>query len=100
VPSRSRIQCCLRGDDFADPLPTQRQSAEGVRRVRQYLLKAGAKFKSDNAFSLELEGGSRVLALPGSDDSGIRGLSINGVLVLDEAARVSDELFNASLQWS
>jgi hypothetical protein len=77
--------------------PTQGQSAEGVRRVRQYLLKAGAKFKSDNAFSLELEGGSRVLALPGSDDSGIRGLSINGVLVLDEAARVSDELFNASL---
>ena len=77
--------------------PTQRQSAEGVRRVRQYLLKAGAKFKSDNAFSLELESGSRVLALPGSDDSSIRGLSINGVLVLDEAARVSDELFNASL---
>ena len=38
-----------------------------------------------------------MLALPGSDDSGIRGLSINGVLVLDEAARVSDALFNASL---
>lgn len=77
--------------------PTQRQSAEGVRRVRQYLMKAGAKFRSDNAFSLEIESGSRVLALPGSDDSGIRGLSINGVLVLDEAARVSDELFNAAM---
>lgn len=77
--------------------PTQRQSAEGVRRVRHFLMKAGAKFISDNAFSLELDNGSRVLALPGSDDSGIRGLSINGVLVLDEAARESDELFNACL---
>ena len=77
--------------------PTQRQSAEGVRRVRQCLVKSNVKLKSDNAFSLELENGSRVLALPGASDDGIRGLSISGCLVFDEAARVSTDLFHAAL---
>jgi hypothetical protein len=49
--------------------PAQRQSAEAVRRVREILLKVGAKLVSDNVFALELDNGSRVLALPGSDDS-------------------------------
>ena len=48
--------------------PAQRQSAEAVRRVREILLKVGAKLVSDNVFALELDNGSRVLALPGSDD--------------------------------
>jgi hypothetical protein len=49
--------------------PAQRQSAEAVRRVREALVKAGAKFRSENVYGLELDNGSRVLALPGSDDS-------------------------------
>ena len=52
--------------------PAQRQSAEAVHRVREILLKVGAKLVSDNVFALELDNGSRVLALPGSDNS-IRG---------------------------
>lgn len=75
--------------------PTQRQSQEGVRRTRKHLVKGGAKLKSDNTFSLEVENGSRALALPGSSDEGIRGLSINGILCLDEAARISDDLYEA-----
>ena len=34
--------------------------------------------------------GSRVLALPGSDDS-IRGLTVDGWIVADEAARLADD---------
>ena len=67
--------------------PAQRQSAEAVRRVRDILLKVGAKLVSDNVYALELDNGSRVLALPGSDDS-IRGLTVDAWIVADEAARL------------
>jgi hypothetical protein len=59
-------------------------------------VKAGAKLQSDNAFSLVLPSGSRVLGLPGSDDASIRGLSVEGLLVEDESARCSDALFEAA----
>jgi Terminase large subunit, T4likevirus-type, N-terminal len=74
--------------------PAQRQSAEAVRRVKDRLIKAGAKLKSDNVYGLELENGARVLALPGSDDS-IRGLTVDGWIVADEAARLTDDLIAA-----
>jgi hypothetical protein len=74
--------------------PAQRQSAEAVRKVREILTKTGAKLTSDNVYGLELENGSRVLALPGSDDS-IRGLTVDAWIVADEAARLSDELIAA-----
>ena len=74
--------------------PAQRQSAEAVRRVREALLAAGAKLKSDNVYGLELDNGARVLALPGTDDS-IRGLTVDGWIVADEAARLPEQLFAA-----
>jgi Terminase large subunit, T4likevirus-type, N-terminal len=74
--------------------PTQRQSVEAVRKVRDTLLKAGAKLVSDNGYGLELENGSRVLALPGSDDS-VRGLTVNAYIIADEAARLTPELIAA-----
>ena len=74
--------------------PAQRQSAEAVRRVREALLKAGQKLQSDNVYGLELGNGSRVLALPGSDDS-IRGLTVDGWIVADEAARLPEDLIAA-----
>jgi hypothetical protein len=74
--------------------PAQRQSAEAVRRVRECLIKVGAELKSDNVYGLELKNGSRVLALPGSDDS-IRGLTVDGWIVADEAARLSEDLIAA-----
>ena len=74
--------------------PAQRQSAEAVRRVRGALIKAGAELESDNVFALELKNGSRVLALPGSDDS-IRGLTVDGWIVADEAARLPNALIAA-----
>lgn len=74
--------------------PAQRQSAEAVRRVREILMKVDAKLVSDNVYALELDNGSRVLALPGTDDS-IRGLTVDGWIVADEAARLTDELISA-----
>jgi hypothetical protein len=74
--------------------PAQRQSAEAVRRVREALIKAGSELVSDNVFGLELKNGSRVLALPGSDNS-IRGLTVDGWIVADEAARLPSDLIAA-----
>jgi hypothetical protein len=74
--------------------PAQRQSAEAVRRVREALIKAGTELESDNVYGLELQNGSRVLALPGSDDS-IRGLTVDGWIVADEAARLSEDIIAA-----
>ena len=74
--------------------PSLRQSAEAVRRVKESLLKAGCKLKTDNVYGIELDNGSRVLALPGNDDS-IRGLTVDGWIIADEAARLSEELIAA-----
>jgi hypothetical protein len=65
-----------------------------VRRVRECLIKVAAELESDNVYGLDLKNGSRVLALPGSDDS-IRGLTVNGWIVADEAARLGKDLIAA-----
>jgi len=74
--------------------PAQRQSREAVRRVKDVLLRTGTALKVDNVYELELDNGARVLALPGSDDS-IRGLTVDGWIVADEAARLTDDLIAA-----
>jgi hypothetical protein len=74
--------------------PAQRQSKEAVRRVRECLIDVGAELKSDNIYELELRNGSRVLALPSTDDS-IRGLTVDGWIVADEAARLTNDLISA-----
>jgi hypothetical protein len=74
--------------------PAQRQSAEAVRRVREVILKSGAKLTSDHVYGLELENSARVLALPGSDDS-VRGLTVDAWIVADECARLSADLISA-----
>ena len=76
--------------------PTVRQSSEAIRTIKQFLIMAGHKLAVDNTFSLELDNGSRVLAMPGSSDASIRGYSVSGCLLLDEAARVTDDLYAAA----
>src|SRR5215510_9257668 len=74
--------------------PAHRQSAEAVRRVREAVIKAGSELEVNNVYGLELTNGSRVLALPGSDDS-IRGLTVDAWIVADEAARLPNDLIAA-----
>src|SRR5215831_2984843 len=74
--------------------PTQNQSAEALRKVRDMVLTAGAELKTDNVRKLELANGARVLALADTEDS-IRGLTVDGYIVADEAARVKPSLMAA-----
>jgi hypothetical protein len=63
-------------------------------RSKAILVEVGAKLKTDNVYALELDNGTRVLALPGSDDS-IRGLTVDGWIVADEAARLRESMIAA-----
>ena len=74
--------------------PSQNQSAEALRKVREMVLKAGAKLTTDNVFRLELANGSRVLALPGTQES-IRGLTVDAWIVADEAAQLDPAIMAA-----
>jgi len=74
--------------------PTQPQSGEVLRKVRAMVNKAGLALTTDNTYRVELANGSRVLALPGTEDS-IRGLTVDGWVVVDEAARVDPGMMAA-----
>ena len=69
--------------------PSLRQGEEMLRRIRDNLIAGGAKLVTDKAQIIELDNGARVLALPENDDS-IRGLTVDGWIVVDEAARVGE----------
>ena len=79
------------GDRLSGAAAKRRSGAPGEGRSDRRL---GRKLKVDNVYGIELENGARVLALPGSDDS-IRGLTVDGWIVADEAARLSDDLIAA-----
>lgn len=76
--------------------PTERQSMELLRKSMDVYKGLGHTVPADaeNKLSLELANGSRVVALPGKEGT-IRGFSAVDLLIVDEAARVPDDLYNA-----
>ena len=76
--------------------PTERQSAEFVRKVKTLALSAGERVKGDgdNRVSLRLANGSRIVGLPGTEAT-VRGFSNVSLLIIDEASRVEDDLYHA-----
>ena len=74
--------------------PSLRQSSELFRKVMDFyqVLDLPVKANQTSALRLELENGSRIIALPGTEQT-IRGYSGVGLLVIDEAARVDDPLY-------
>jgi hypothetical protein len=76
--------------------PSQRQSGELFRTLMRYLrtLPGAPELRAESALRVELANGSRIVALPG-DERTIRGFAGAALIVLDEAARVEDELLGA-----
>jgi hypothetical protein len=76
--------------------PSLRQSSELFRKVTDLraLLPAPPELLEDNRLSLRVKGGGRVVSLPGTEQT-IRGFSGASLIVLDEAARVEDQLYYA-----
>jgi len=77
--------------------PSLRQSSELFRKVRGFynaLGDAAPPAVQVSALSFELANGSRVVSLPGKEQT-IRGFSDVALLVVDEASRVPDDLYQA-----
>jgi len=76
--------------------PSQRQSAELFRTVMQFhaRLEGAPRLNAESVLKAEMENGSRILALPGTEKT-IRGYAKAVLVVIDEAARVEDELLAA-----
>jgi hypothetical protein len=76
--------------------PSYRQSKELFRKVKDALaaLPFTAPLTSESALELEFTNGSRICALPGKEAT-IRGFSGVSLLIVDEASRVPDELYQA-----
>jgi hypothetical protein len=75
--------------------PAQRQSAELLARMRALLgrLPSPPPVVGEGVLSVRLANGSRVLSLPGTEGT-VRGFSAD-CLIIDEAARVDDALYEA-----
>jgi Terminase large subunit, T4likevirus-type, N-terminal len=76
--------------------PSLRQSKELFGKVTTYLkaLQPAQILEEDNRLSCTLENGSRICSLPG-DPKNIRGFSAPAMILEDESAWVSDEIFGA-----
>lgn len=76
--------------------PSLRQSGEWMRRAAEMLTRLNISRRGDgtNRLSLLLPNGSRIVGLPESEST-IRGFSALEMLIIDEAARVSDETYRA-----
>jgi hypothetical protein len=73
--------------------PTLRQSSELFHNVsRFYGIDPAIPSKSESALKLELENGSRIVSLPGQEQT-VRGYAGVNLLIVDEAARVKDDLY-------
>ncbi len=74
---------------------TARQSGLFVRKVAAFARHLGIHTRRDpdSPISVLLPSGSRIIGLPGGSGENIRGFSAADLLVIDEAARVNDELY-------
>jgi hypothetical protein len=74
--------------------PSQRQSGELYRKILDLFRAVGRPVGvvAESALRLELANGSRIVSLPG-DEKNIRGYSGVAMLIIDEAARVRDDLY-------
>ncbi len=78
--------------------PSQRQSSElykVVRRALHALGDAAPRIRRETELTLELVTGSRIVSLPGHEST-IRGFANVALLIIDEAARVRDDLIDAA----
>ena len=79
--------------------PVRRQAGETVTKVRKFLRVLGVKTRRDpggDPDAVVLPNGSRIIALPAVEAT-VRGYSAVGMLIIEEAARVPDEVCLALL---
>ncbi|HYP13595.1 MAG TPA: terminase family protein [Bryobacteraceae bacterium] len=88
--------CFRRNSQIVVAAPGERQAAELVAKAKRFAqeLRLGVKGDPVNRVACVFPNGSRLVAIPWREDK-IRGFSAVSMLVLDEASRVADELYEA-----
>jgi hypothetical protein len=95
------LVCCSRQSGKSTTLtlliaPTQRQSTELLAKASGFLRRIpGAELDNESTVTIRFAGGSRLVSLPGTDADRIRGFSSPALVIIDEAAFVSDALYYA-----
>jgi hypothetical protein len=76
--------------------PGERQSAEFLRKASVLVRRLDIRPRGDgdNAVSLLLPNGSRIVGLPGTEAT-VRGFSAVSMILIDEASRVPDDLYTS-----
>lgn len=76
--------------------PSGRQTGEFLRKAASCVRRLGAPVRGDgdNELSLLLPNGSRIVGLPGNETTS-RGFSAVSLMLIDEAARMPDEMYFA-----
>lgn len=76
--------------------PSQRQSTEMQRSVMNYCsrLRGIPVLRQESVMKSDFDNGSCIIALPGSGDT-VRGFAAVDLVILDEAARIEDQLLAA-----
>jgi hypothetical protein len=78
--------------------PSLRQSSELFKKLRNIYNEiespSSAQIVEESATRIEFNNGSRVVCLPGSEQT-VRGFSAVSLLIIDEASRVEDALYQA-----
>jgi len=76
--------------------PSARQSGEFLRKAEHFVRRLGIKPRGDgdNELSIAFPNDSRIVGLAGNETT-VRGFSAVSLLLIDEAARVDDELYRA-----
>jgi len=79
--------------------PSQRQSRELFIKIMNFLerLEPPQATEEETKLSLMLANGSRVVTLPGDNSRTIRGYSAPALVLMDEAAFIADETFEATI---
>jgi hypothetical protein len=74
--------------------PTERQSKELFGKVAGFMrqMENPPILDSDSVLSCKFRSGSRIIALPG-DATGVRGFSAPKLVICDESAFISEDLF-------
>jgi len=92
------LHCALsvRGSLVVVASPGLRQSGEWMRKAAEMIWRLGIPKRGDgyNRLSLLLPGNSRIVGLPDAETR-IRGYSAPSMILIDEAARVTDKTYHA-----
>ena len=83
------------GSTIVVTAPVKQQTREFIRKVRNFACIAGLALSGDK-FSVLFRNGSRVVGVAADEDT-IRGFSSVALVVIDEAARVADDVYYSLL---